>query len=503
MNAALALGAVGLVAGLLLALAKAVLRAKEKGNAGAVVEAIDALLPQSQCAQCGYPGCRPYAQAVADGELLDLCVPGGPRTVARLQALLGRDSAATELPTPKERTARIVAADCVGCALCIDACPVDAIAGAPKYLHAVIDDHCTGCELCVPACPVDCIEMVDAAMDRRTPRSAVNGDLPPLGDDVDAKAVIERIEAAGIVGMGGAGYPTARKLREALASGVDTVIGNGMASEPEANADRVLLRDRFAEVAAGLRIVGDCLGARALLAVPPGSGLPEPAVEVLIPFPAGDERRLVQELLSRDVPPNGHPTDAQAVVFNVATLFAVFEAVRLGKPLRRRLVTVDGSERWLALGTPLAELGIDGPLRIGGALSGRPVGTEAVVEARTFCVSGARPAAESCIHCGWCEPACPAGLSPVGLHDAFERGVDDQAAFNCIECGGCTAVCPSGIDLVNEFRALKTRMRTERGQREAADVARRRFEARAARLAGDAERAATEREERLRQRRAW
>jgi len=159
MTAALVLGGVGLAAAVLLSIARRALAGKQDANEDAVVIAIDALLPQSQCAQCGYPGCRPYAEAVAAGERIDLCPPGGPRLVAALEESLGR-SADAELAEPADEVARIVEADCIGCALCIDACPVDAIAGTSKFLHAVIPERCTGCELCIPACPVDCIELV-------------------------------------------------------------------------------------------------------------------------------------------------------------------------------------------------------------------------------------------------------------------------------------------------------------------------------------------------------
>lgn len=129
-----------------------------------LADRIDALLPQTQCGQCGYHGCRPYAEAIANGEAsIDQCPPGGGAGIAKLAALLQRPI----LPLNPEHgvekprmLARIVEADCIGCTKCIQACPVDAIVGAPKLMHTVIADDCTGCELCVPACPVDCIELV-------------------------------------------------------------------------------------------------------------------------------------------------------------------------------------------------------------------------------------------------------------------------------------------------------------------------------------------------------
>ena len=160
MTAALVLGGIGVVIGALLSVVRRLLAAQEREGADSVIVAIDALLPQSQCAQCGYPGCRPYAAAVAAGERLDLCPPGGAETVAALKGLLGREAEAAHVAPAMPQVARIEERSCIGCALCIDACPVDAIAGAPKYLHAVIATHCTGCELCVAACPVDCIAMI-------------------------------------------------------------------------------------------------------------------------------------------------------------------------------------------------------------------------------------------------------------------------------------------------------------------------------------------------------
>lgn len=129
-----------------------------------LTERIDALLPQTQCTKCGYDGCRPYAQAIADGQAdIDRCPPGGQAGVAALATLLGR-AAAPPLDTTRGLTrpwhaARIDEDTCIGCTLCIAACPVDAIVGAPRRMHAVIAERCSGCDLCLPACPVDCITM--------------------------------------------------------------------------------------------------------------------------------------------------------------------------------------------------------------------------------------------------------------------------------------------------------------------------------------------------------
>jgi electron transport complex protein RnfB len=132
--------------------------------ADSLIEHIDAILPQTQCEQCGFHGCRPYAEAIARGEAeINQCPPGGVAGIEKLAALLQRPLLALnpEHGIEKPRTlARIVEADCIGCTKCIQACPVDAIVGASKLMHTVIEDDCTGCELCVPACPVDCIVLL-------------------------------------------------------------------------------------------------------------------------------------------------------------------------------------------------------------------------------------------------------------------------------------------------------------------------------------------------------
>ncbi len=127
----------------------------------ALVERLDRLLPQTQCGQCGFPGCRPYAEAMAAGTAdVDHCPPGGDagaRALAQLLGVASRPYDRTRGVQTSPQVALVVEADCIGCTKCIQACPVDAIIGGSKLMHTVIASLCTGCELCVPACPVDCI----------------------------------------------------------------------------------------------------------------------------------------------------------------------------------------------------------------------------------------------------------------------------------------------------------------------------------------------------------
>jgi electron transport complex protein RnfB len=126
-----------------------------------IADQVDALLPQSQCGQCGFPGCRPYAEAVAAGDAeINLCAPGGESTMLAVADLLGREPVEVgEIEEKPKQVAVIDEQTCIGCTKCLQACPVDAIVGAAKQLHGIIAGECTGCGLCVDPCPVDCILM--------------------------------------------------------------------------------------------------------------------------------------------------------------------------------------------------------------------------------------------------------------------------------------------------------------------------------------------------------
>ncbi len=157
-SAILVMAAIALVLGGILGWAAIRFRVEEDP----LVEKIDAILPQTQCGQCGFPGCKPYAEAISRGDAdINRCPPGGEEGVRRLAELLGVE------PKPlgeglKHKPKSVAVIDenlCIGCTLCIQACPVDAIVGAAKQMHTVLADACTGCELCVQPCPVDCIHM--------------------------------------------------------------------------------------------------------------------------------------------------------------------------------------------------------------------------------------------------------------------------------------------------------------------------------------------------------
>ena len=160
LSSLVALGGLSLVFGAVLGFAAV----KFKVEGDPLVEQIDELLPQTQCGQCGFPGCRPYAQSIADGDAINKCPPGGQSTINNLADLLGVEAPSLDEEhgevSDVKKVAYIREDECIGCTKCIQACPVDAILGAAKQMHTVMVDECTGCDLCVEPCPVDCIDMI-------------------------------------------------------------------------------------------------------------------------------------------------------------------------------------------------------------------------------------------------------------------------------------------------------------------------------------------------------
>lgn len=180
LTAIISFGLLSLGAGLLLGYVSQ--RFKVEGDP--VADRIEALLPQTQCGQCDYAGCRPYAEAIAAEEAeINRCVPGGEATIQELANLLDREPLPLDEEVGEEKppmVAIIIEDQCIGCTICIQACPVDAIVGAAKLMHTVITDECTGCELCLPPCPVDCIDMVEIA------ETLDNWQWPLPGEDIAA-----------------------------------------------------------------------------------------------------------------------------------------------------------------------------------------------------------------------------------------------------------------------------------------------------------------------------
>ena len=160
LEALAALGSLALVLGFVLGYGA--IRFRVEGDP--VVDQVDALLPQTQCGQCSYVGCRPYAEAMVAGEAdINRCAPGGDAVILALADLLGRDPMPLDEEVGEQKGKAVAVIDeqwCIGCTLCIQACPVDAILGASKQMHTILAEECTGCELCLDPCPVDCIRMV-------------------------------------------------------------------------------------------------------------------------------------------------------------------------------------------------------------------------------------------------------------------------------------------------------------------------------------------------------
>jgi len=348
---------------------------------------------------------------------------------------------------------------------------------------------------------------------------------------LDGAALIERLAAAGLAGLGGAAFPTAGKLALARAAGVELLLLNGAECEPWICCDDALMRECAADIVLGARVMlAACGAARATIALeddkPEARAALEAAVAeagderlevVLLPavFPLGAEGLLVAAVTGREVPQGALPPEVGVVCQNVGTAAGVARLVTAGLPALTRIVTVTGSgvrrpmnlEAWI--GTPITELiaacgGYDDkqpPVRLvaGGSLTGRALGSDAVPVTKGLnCVLvaaasdlPARTTEMPCIRCGDCAAVCPVGLLPQQLHRAVQAddaaGVARFGLADCIECGCCDYVCPSAIPLTARFRAGRERQRLHEAERRRAAEAKARYERHRRRLDEQAE----------------
>jgi electron transport complex protein RnfC len=347
----------------------------------------------------------------------------------------------------------------------------------------------------------------------------------PDYDDRDPAELRERVRWAGIVGLGGAAFPTSVKLNPGAARPIDTLVLNGAECEPYITCDDMLMRERADHVVHGARILRHIVGAKAVLigiednkpeaiAAMQGAvaGMGDPRLEVVVvptKYPSGGERQLIRVLTGLEVPSHGIPAKIGIVCQNVATAAAVADAVLDGRPLISRFVTLTGQgiaapcNLEVLLGTPARELiaqagGYTGRatrLILGGPMMGfaLPHDDIPITKAANCLLAPSReeapgpPAPLPCIRCGHCAEVCPVNLLPQQLfwwaHAKDLDKAQDYNLFDCIECGCCAHVCPSHIPLVQYYRYAKTEAWAKEQEKRKAELARQRHEARVARLA--------------------
>jgi electron transport complex protein RnfC len=334
--------------------------------------------------------------------------------------------------------------------------------------------------------------------------------------------VLGKILQGGIVGLGGAVYPTAQKLMQAVTCDLDYLILNGAECEPYISCDDMLMRERAHDIVSGAQILLHALKLdRAFIVVE--SDKPEAIGELAaamtavgderlslkqIPtiYPSGGEDQLVQLATNREVPSGGLPTDIGCLVQNVGTTAAIHDWLQKGEPLVSRITTITGNgiakpmNLRARIGTPISELakfagGYTGNARhlvIGGPMTGKSVSTDRIPLVKaTNCilVMSELPAVGPelpCIRCGECATVCPVQLLPQQIFwyacADDEKQLREHGLTDCIECGCCDLVCPSHIPLTYDFRVAKARIRELEDEKARAERARRRFEARNERL---------------------
>ncbi|PCJ23127.1 MAG: electron transport complex subunit RsxC [SAR86 cluster bacterium] len=307
--------------------------------------------------------------------------------------------------------------------------------------------------------------------------------------------LIEIITDAGICGMGGAGFPTARKINPSNELGIDLLIINAMECEPFITADEALVRERAAAVVIGAEILLAATSAsRCVIAIEDNktdaveqlrTALKNSSVELKIlpaKYPAGGEKQLIQAITGKEVPTGMYPADIGILLQNVGTAYAVYRAIVLGEPCISRITTLTGSTLQTPknfetlLGVPASFLfelcGIDEKARVKTIVGGSMMGVETLsndipITKTTNCVIAGSaqefptPAPEhSCIRCGFCANVCPAKLLPQQLLtysiSQDQEQLEEHGIFDCIECGACAYICPSNIPLVQYYRSSKS-----------------------------------------------
>lgn len=310
--------------------------------------------------------------------------------------------------------------------------------------------------------------------------------------------IVARVMEAGVVGMGGAGFPSHAKIKVPEGKTIDTLIINGVECEPYLTADHRLMLEKPREIIVGVRILMRALGvSRAIIGIEDNK---HDAIELFdewlredkqievqpleVQYPQGGEKQLIQAVLDREVPSGGLPADVGVIVHNVGTTFAIYEAVQKNKPLVERVVTVTGkdvkqpSNFWVRIGTPVIELitaagGL--PESTGKVVSGGPMMGKAIADLEVPVAKGTsgilmiaqaetkRAEEYNCVHCGKCIEACPMGLEPYRLLLLSKAGQSEKSkrenVLDCIECGSCSFVCPSNRPILDYIRLSKTKVK--------------------------------------------